>query len=481
MDFYKEFAIKLIDYKDNRQELVSKVIDIYNESGIKMPTLEKDNKLVDIDPFTIFGLFNKKLTDDNRIKILSAIAKIFGIKTKVPTSFDSLPVLNPRNAVFYYFIGDRGNNDIDDLWKLFLSALDYEKNKTTENKEIFSKIFDLVINKKGNGNSKITMGLYWIAPDTFINLDSRNKWYIYESGKIPERIVKNLPTIEGKISSSEYFKIIDILKNFLLGEDCVLKDFKTLSFDAWVYSEEINKQKESQQASKSKAAFLRRFNPLIKALRDLGGRSTPINVRLKIIENEKLTDEETSITRGKNKVNKFENEVAFASSYLANAGYIDKSVYGIWNLTESGKNVNMTDDLASEIFKNVISANTQNSNKNDYTLEDQDSNTRRYWLYAPGEGSCMWDEFYESGIMAIGWGEIGDLSTFPNKEAMKEKMKEVYDKNLSYKNSAHATWQFVNEMKIGDIIFVKKGMHEIIGKGIVMSDYEYDIERKDTF
>ena len=36
-------------------------------------------------------------------------------------------------------------------------------------------------------------------------------------------------------------------------------------------------------------------------------------------------------------------------------------------------------------------------------------------------------------------------------------------------------------MKIGDIIFVKKGMHEIIGKGIVMSDYEYDIERKDTF
>ena len=90
----------------------------------------------------------------------------------------------------------------------------------------------------------------------------------------------------------------------------------------------------------------------------------------------------------------------------------------------------MTDALASEIFKNVISANTQNSNKNDYTLEDQDSNTRRYWLYAPGEGSCMWDEFYESGIMAIGWGEIGDLSTFPNKEAMKEKMKEVYDKNL---------------------------------------------------
>lgn len=481
VDFYKEFATKLIDYKDKRQELVSKVIDIFDETEIKMPTLEKDNNLIDIDPFTIFGLFNKKLTDDNRIKILSAIAKIFGIKTKVPTSFDSLPVLNPRNATFYYFIGDRGDNDIDDLWKLFLSALYYDKDKTRENKEIFSKNFDLVINKKGNGNSKITMGLYWISPDTFINLDSRNTWYIYESGKIPESIVKKLPSIEGKISARNYFMIIDVLKNYLLSGDCALEDFKTLSFDAWVYSEEINKQKEAKKVRKSKAAFLRWFNPLIKALRDLGGSSTPTNTRLKIIENEKLSDEEISITRGKNKVNKFENEVAFASSYLSNAGYIDKSVYGIWTLTESGKTVNMTDELASEIFKNVISANTQKSTKNSDTLESQDDNTMRYWLYAPGEGSSMWDEFYESGIMAIGWGEIGDLSTFPNKEAMKDKMKEVYDKNLSYKNSAHATWQFVNEMKIGDIIFVKKGMHEIIGRGIVMSDYEYDIERNDTF
>lgn len=45
-------------------------------------------------------------------------------------------------------------------------------------------------------------------------------------------------------------------------------------------------------------------------------------------------------------------------------------------------------------------------------------------LYAPGEGSCMWDEFYTSGIMAIGWGEIGDLSTFDSKDAMKIKMRE---------------------------------------------------------
>ena len=58
----------------------------------------------------------------------------------------------------------------------------------------FQNIFDLAINLKGNGNSKITMGLYWIAPDVFLNLDSRNTWYIYESGKIPADVVYSLPS-----------------------------------------------------------------------------------------------------------------------------------------------------------------------------------------------------------------------------------------------------------------------------------------------
>lgn len=103
VDFYKEFASKLLDYKDRRDELVEKVKAIYTMTGMNMPTLEKDNNLIDIDPFTVFGLFNKKLKDDNRIKILTAIAELFDVKTAVPTSFDSLPVLNPQNATFYYF------------------------------------------------------------------------------------------------------------------------------------------------------------------------------------------------------------------------------------------------------------------------------------------------------------------------------------------------------------------------------------------
>lgn len=59
--FYKEFALKLLEYRDKRNQLVEKVRAIYTLTGMNMPTLERENNLVDIDPFTVFGLFNKKI------------------------------------------------------------------------------------------------------------------------------------------------------------------------------------------------------------------------------------------------------------------------------------------------------------------------------------------------------------------------------------------------------------------------------------
>lgn len=363
---YHEFAQKLVAYKDNRPLLIEKVKDIYELSGISMPTLEKDNNLVDIDPFTVFGLFNKNLRVENRIKILNAIVKLFDLGSKVPNSFDGIPVLNNQNATYYQFIDERSEEDIEELWSLFLSALEYDKKKTTDNKEKVSHFFDIVNNKKGNGNSKTTIGLYWIAPDSFLNLDSRNQWYIFESGKFPPEISNSLPSIDSKITAAKYFQIVETINFYFNSTEAKFRNFKELSFEAWKYSEEVNKK----------------------------------NQELKMV--------------------------------------------------------------------------AQSS-----ALMDDENETIRYWVYAPGEGSYMWEDFYKRGVMAIGWNEIGDISLFKNKSEIKEAMKKIYDPNLSYQNATHATWQFANEMKVGDIIFVKKGRSQLIGRGIVTSDYFYDSEAEE--
>ncbi len=61
VQFYSELAEKLLMYKDDRKILLPKVRQIFNKSNINMPRLEKDNMLVDIDSFTVFGLFYKLL------------------------------------------------------------------------------------------------------------------------------------------------------------------------------------------------------------------------------------------------------------------------------------------------------------------------------------------------------------------------------------------------------------------------------------
>ena len=367
VNFYKEFANRLLVYKNNRTDLVNKVKAIYANTGINMPTLEKDNQLVDIDPFTVFGLFNKSsMRETNRIKIITEVKKLFAVQEAAPTAFDSIPVLNNQNATFYYFVGERKEHDIDDLWGLFEAALNYASNPTSEKLQSFSEIFDLVIHKKGNGNSKITMGLYWIAPHAFLNLDSRNEWYIYESGKVPDSVVSSLPRIESKISAAKYFEIVETLRSYLQSGSSQLKDFKELSFAAWNYSTEVNNEIKAEK----KAA----------------------------------------------------NQRAQKGAGLA----------------------------------------------------DDDVDTQRYWIYAPGDGAVKWDEFYKLGVMGIGWGEIGDLTQYSSKDEMKSAMKSEIDPSKPYKNAAHATWQFANEIKQGDIIFVKKGMHQLVGRGIVTSDYYYD-------
>ena len=107
-------------------------------------------------------------------------------------------------------------------------------------------------------------------------------------------------------------------------------------------------------------------------------------------------------------------------------------------------------------------------------LGDEDVRTVHYWLYSPGVGASQWEEFYISGIMSVDWdGPAGDLSVYRSREEIRIKLQEYYGIDRSYKNDSLALWQFANEMRPGDIVYAKKGMHKIVGRGIVESDYEY--------
>ena len=99
----------------------------------------------------------------------------------------------------------------------------------------------------------------------------------------------------------------------------------------------------------------------------------------------------------------------------------------------------------------------------------------KIWLFAPGENACMWDECKESQTMRIGWDPIGDISEFKNREDLTKALQTTYNKDdASFKHDSLALWQFVHEVHKGDIVYAKKGINKIIGRGVVEGDYYYD-------
>lgn len=101
---------------------------------------------------------------------------------------------------------------------------------------------------------------------------------------------------------------------------------------------------------------------------------------------------------------------------------------------------------------------------------------RHYWLYSPGAQASEWDEFSTDHVMGLGWDELGDLATYPNREAIRRAL-DVDRTGATMKNVVLALWQFQNEIQVGDIVFAKRGRREIVGRGVVTSDARFEADR----
>jgi len=319
------------------------------------------------------------------------------------------------------------------------------------------------------------MGMYWIRPFSYLNLDGTNRNYLTQDGNLYSANITKISNLKQPPEAKTYSELIAACKEIFAKNDSPHHSFPELSYSAWMAS-----TSGEQNNKKSNANFLKWFAPLIKALEELGGSASPEQVRKQIISDLNLPDKIINETRGKTSVKKFDNEIAFARNYLAYEGYIDSPSRGIWSLSEKGYSAPMNDEIASEIFirwRDIFKKRRESAE--DALISECNANERRYWIYAPGNNSSKWEEFYSQGIMGIEWDEMGDLKKYPSRDAMKTEMKKLYGTEYSYINSTLATWQFTNVIQAGDIVYAKKGTRKVIGRGVVESDYVFDAARNE--
>jgi 5-methylcytosine-specific restriction protein B len=122
---------------------------------------------------------------------------------------------------------------------------------------------------------------------------------------------------------------------------------------------------------------------------------------------------------------------------------------------------------------------------NGMTIEDilahSNINSRRYWVFAPGESCDHWEECKSEGLMLVGWDEMGNLTQYEDKNSIDAALKKAYPngKDSYRKNDVSTLWYMCREIQVGDVVYARNGLSEILGRGVVTSDYFYDEERDD--
>lgn len=333
--FYKELAQKLLKYKSDRANLINWIYANLDNNFLKHLKDNKEGKRVpDIDPFTVFALFNRGTRPEKRTEFCTQFRSFLNITAHVPQDYDGIPVMNAEQSNFMAFEDRRKEGDIERLWAVFEAAV-------TDND--IQKEYDALSNQYLI-RFNLTMGLFWIRPDKYLPLDGNSR--------------DLLATLGIKIDDKKYLLYADYVK--------VMKQL-----DEKMSTEDLG---YSDYASFSHAAYL-------------------------------------------------------TKAQARNAG--------------KGK-------------------------KNDGV---------HYWMYAPGEQAKYWEQYYDEGIMGIGWSKMGNLKAYTDNKETRNKLSELYGNYSSHKQDACMLYNFAFDVKPGDIVFAKKGRGIIVGRGVVTSDYIFDDSR----
>ena len=217
---YEELAQALLRYKEDRTELVEwiyedlgKVTRSDGQSLVAYLKQKDGSKILDIDPFSVFAIFNRNTSWSNRTELLNHFKKKLGLTLDIPTDFNGIPTVDARRSFFFSWKSDN-SKVIHDLWQLF--------EKVISDHDI-SEAFDQVL-ENGMPKYSLTMCLFWICPEKYLALDSRNRSYLNSFG---------FPNEFPKFNCDEYSNLMAKVQKKINNGDIPCSSFLELSLCAW--------------------------------------------------------------------------------------------------------------------------------------------------------------------------------------------------------------------------------------------------------
>lgn len=211
--FYEEFAKKLLDYKDaaTRPELVEKITSLDAEWIGFLTAKVSDGILRDIDPFTVFAIFNRSSGVKKRQEMIKALKAKFEIVAPVPDDFEGLPISNAQKSCFYY--ENEKLETIPLLWNLFEAFMQNDSAKIAE-------LFDEA-QKKNGVKWNLTYAFFWMKPNEYPPMDSLSRIFLNKE--------RGLKLRDNSVSYAVYENAAAKVKDLLNGGDKAYHNFSLLS------------------------------------------------------------------------------------------------------------------------------------------------------------------------------------------------------------------------------------------------------------
>ena len=102
-------------------------------------------------------------------------------------------------------------------------------------------------------------------------------------------------------------------------------------------------------------------------------------------------------------------------------------------------------------------------------LDKPGATTARVVKITPGPDATLWDECRDGGYVCVGWDDVGDLSLYPSKDALRAAFARLDTFNghaATQSRKASELWT-LRELRPGDLVVANKGTSEVLAVGTV--------------
>lgn len=436
--YYKEFAKKLLQFRHNRKALLEIIYSRREElyAGYLHDKGGYDDLCTDIDPFSVFGLFNRRIKEINRFHSTEVFKEVLDISSDIPKDFEGIPILNNQKSYLFGYKNKRGVNDIENLWELFEKLL---------NNEGIEEIYNTVIKQYGV-RVNITMALFWIRPDDFLAFDSTNREYLKKQYDI------KLPN--SSLAYKEYIKLIEKIKGMMADNKIKEKTFYELSANA-NNGVPDNDTVNNTWYDDVTETLKRRKNIILYGAPGTGKTYSISELAVRLCDGVNYSGHSREELMKRYDQLKQEKRIAF-TTFHQSMDYED----WIEGLKPVAENNQITYDIEKGIFKQLCDEAERPIVKDKHIGIADDAAVWKVSLWGTGDNPIR-RECMENGHIRIGWDDYGPI------------ISEETDWSIYNGEGKRILSAFIYDMKVGDVVMSCYSNQTIDAIGIVTSDYEF--------